>query len=94
MNSANLPGFTAEVSLYRTSRSYRTGSSHGGPSSGQVKPQLMASPVRSSGDSEGLLICLGACLCCGLCEKGPWQRASCSYCNRCLGSPPILTAAW
>lgn len=39
-------------------------------------------PRPSGGDA---VVCLGACLCCGLCEDGAWRRASCSYCRRCVG---------
>jgi hypothetical protein len=88
----SMPGFTADASLYRTSQQYRMNS----PEcvlTGQVTPQQMGRQARPAGDSEELLICLGACLCCGLCDEGPWQRASCSYCRRCVGSPgPVIVA--
>jgi hypothetical protein len=87
MTMMTMPGFTAEGSLYRTGRHYRASPAHGA-SADRVKQQMMKG---GGGDSEELLICLGACLCCGLCKPGPWKNASCQYCNRCLGSPPILT---
>ena len=88
MSTRNIPGFTAEVALYRTVQQYRANSPYGA-STGQVKSQLMV-----GGDSENLLVCLGACLCCVLCEPGPWQRASCNLCYRCVGrTPPIIAVA-
>jgi hypothetical protein len=87
MNIRNMPGFTAQVSLYRSSQQYRMGLPEGPQGGPAISPQM-----RASGDSENLLVCLGACLCCGLCKEGPWQRASCQLCNRCVATTTTALA--
>jgi hypothetical protein len=91
MNTPNLPGFTAEVSLNRPGLQSQMCWQDGGLAGQPILPQMMAQ-ARQAGDSENLLVCLGACLCCGLCDEGPWQRASCAVCRRCVAAEPVYTA--
>lgn len=73
-----IPGFTAEVALYKTSGHYHA-TGIGSADSSRVVPQL-----RSKGDSA--LWCLAVCLCCGSSEH-PW---CCYRCELCLEQ--IVTA--
>ncbi len=88
MTMMTMPGFTAEGSGGTGQAGTIVRAPAHGASADRVKQQMMKG---GGGDSEELLICLGACLCCAFCKPGPWKNASCQYCNRCLGSPPILT---
>ena len=95
MSTLHIPGFSAEASLDGGSgQHYRTGAAMAGSGANEILMQMSVRP-KPAGDSENLLVCLGACLCCGLCDEGPWRRASCSLCHRCVGSPdpgPVIVA--
>jgi hypothetical protein len=40
MNARNMPGFTAEASLYKTTELYRMTEDHGGVRKGAIQPQF------------------------------------------------------
>ena len=75
----NIPGFTGEASLYRTSRHYQTAVTSN--SITQVLPQLVRGRAlvntRTVGNVDCSTACCGNCTCCG--NSG--NSECCSYCN-------------
>lgn len=77
MNTMNLPGFTAETSLYKTSSSYNTKSVYGSlPESRAVVAQLRISTTPGCGECTPLRWLDGT-------PTGACARACCDVLGRC-----------
>ena len=72
----NMPGFTAEVTVYKTREFYRT-VGNGTLFTGAIVPQLISS------GSLGISACKIACDCCHDSICGSW--ISCAICGACKG---------
>jgi hypothetical protein len=79
MNAPNLPGFTAEVSLYKSGGSYYAMVA-GSAGSSRITPQLRVNdPV----------FCLAACVCCW-----GYDHPFCCYkCDVCLGIETAIVSS-
>src|SRR6267142_2274556 len=88
----NMPGFTAESTLYRTSAQYNTTLTYLlATAEGNVMPQQVMPPALIATTPDPLF-CLAACFCCAS-TGHPW---CCARCHEDCGltpprTPPILT---
>ena len=82
----NMPKFTAQASLYRTSNRYRSLGHSGGPQTTDLAPQLF----RASGGTE--LPCREDCEKSCMGNDTPTERANCLIREKCSERPACPTS--
>ena len=86
----NMPGFTAEVSLYKTSRYYHT-MENGNTHASRVVPQVLPALRNIGGILEGALECLAFCFCCAS-SLNSYCCINCAICTEILIGGPVIVA--